>query len=282
MEAINNQNLSEQEFLVSELYFSKKLRSNEKYEIKSGHRNTFLFVVAGSIVLSHKQDKIIHISGKQFILLPERLNFQIVATQLTDIMCITFENDENEWVCTTLRRLIPNSNNAHFCFSPLDSNPIVQSYLNSLKYCFHKSLFSRYLYQIKQKEFFFLFSETYTLEEQLQIFCPMILRRRVDFRQFVLNNHLKIKTVPEFATLAGYSLSSFKRRFKEHFNESVYSWLQKKKAENVLQELQKENCDYKTIIRKFNFSSYNSFSKFCKKFLGETPSLIKKKNGAFK
>lgn len=277
MKAIDRQSLSEQEPSVSELYFSRKLKSGEKYEIKANHRNTFLFVIGGSIILSHKGDQIIHINGKQFILLPERLNYQIVATQLTDIMYITFENDENEWVCSMLRKLIPDSNSTCFSFGPLDLNHILLEYLNSLKYCFHKELFSRYLYQIKQKEFFFLFSKTYTLEEQLQMFCPMILRRTMDFRQFVLNNYLKIKTVPEFATLGGYSQSSFKRKFKEHFDESVYNWLQKKKAENILSELHKDNSDYKTIMKKFNFSSYNSFSKFCKKFLGETPPTIKAK-----
>lgn len=43
-----------------------------------------------------------------------------------------------------------------------------------------------------------------------------------NFRAFVCNNYERAQGVTDLASLAGMSLSVFKRRFAEHFNDSVY------------------------------------------------------------
>ena len=58
-----------------------------------------------------------------------------------------------------------------------------------------------------------------------------------NFRVFVCNNYDKAQGVAELASLAGMSLSVFKRRFAEHFNDSVYHWMMRQKALKIFSDI---------------------------------------------
>ena len=64
-----------------------------------------------------------------------------------------------------------------------------------------------------------------------------MIRPQDNFRVFVTNNYERAQGVTELAALAGMSLSVFKRRFAEHFNDSVYHWMMQQKAQKIYADI---------------------------------------------
>ena len=84
-------------------------------------------------------------------------------------------------------------------------------------------------HKMKAAELFMLIKLLYTSSEHAYFFQSLV-RPRDDFRSFVSNNYERAGSVAELAALAGMSLSAFKRRFAEHFEESVYRWMMHRKG----------------------------------------------------
>ena len=97
------------------------------------------------------------------------------------------------------------------------------------------------------------------------------------FEEFVLNNYKKVNTVKEFAELYCTSERSFGRKFKHCFNESPYRWMQKKKAERILEKISETEISFQDIAMDFNFKSQAHFSFYCKRMFGLTPRQLRNK-----
>ncbi len=84
-------------------------------------------------------------------------------------------------------------------------------------------------------------------------------------KKLIEDNCLHVKSVAELAQICGYSVSSFKRAFKEIFDEPIYQWILGKKADRLKERLSGEEVNLKEIIYEFGFfSSPAHFTKFCK------------------
>lgn len=81
-----------------------------------------------------------------------------------------------------------------------------------------------------------------------------------------------MKSVAELAQICGYSVSSFKRAFKEIFDEPYTNGYWVKRPIGLKTVWSGEEVNLKEIIYEFGFSSPAHFTKFCKKWLGMTPT----------
>lgn len=107
----------------------------------------------------------------------------------------------------------------------------------------------------------------------LPIYMSMI-QPQDNFRVFVCNNYDKAQGVAELAALAGMSLSVFKRRFAEHFNDSVYHWMMRQKALKIFTDIRDGEDSTKVLMNKYGFRHYTQFSRFCKNYLQATPAQL--------
>lgn len=110
---------------------------------------------------------------------------------------------------------------------------------------------------------------------RISFFIPLAFRfadYKGDLKKLIEDNCLHVKSVAELAQICGYSVSSFKRAFKEIFDEPIYQWILGKKADRLKERLSGEEVNLKEIIYEFGFSSPAHFTKFCKKWLGMTPT----------
>ena len=154
----------------------------------------------------------------------------------------------------------------------LSMHPFIEQLLSS---CFLLPQISdcvRY-HRIKASELFMLIKLLYTPTEHAYFFQTMI-QPRDNFRVFVCNNYDKAQSVAELAALAGMSLSVFKRRFAEHFNDSVYHWMQQQKARKILADIRDGEDSTKALMGKYGFRHYTQFSRFCKNYLQATPAQL--------
>lgn len=70
------------------------------------------------------------------------------------------------------------------------------------------------------------------------------------------------------------SLSVFKRRFAEHFDDSVYHWMMRQKAQRILTDIQDGEQSTRALMEKYGFRYYTQFSRFCKNYLQATPAQL--------
>ena len=154
----------------------------------------------------------------------------------------------------------------------LSMHPFIEQLLSS---CFLLPQISdcvRY-HRIKASELFMLIKLLYTPTEHAYFFQTMI-QPRDNFRVFVCNNYDKAQSVAELAALARMSLSGFKRRIAEHFNDSVYHWMQQQKARKILADIRDGEDSTKALMGKYGFRHYTQFSRFCKNYLQATPAQL--------
>ncbi len=128
-------------------------------------------------------------------------------------------------------------------------------------------------HKMKATELFMMIKVLYTPAEHAYFFQSMI-QPQDNFRVFVCNNYDKADGVVELAALAGMSLSVFKRRFAEHFNDSVYHWMMRQKALKIFTDIRDGEDNTKALMDKYGFRHYTQFSRFCKNYLQATPAQL--------
>lgn len=128
----------------------------------------------------------------------------------------------------------------------------------------------------KHKELIWLFTRYYTPEELRLFFHPMT-DEDVPFKSLVLAHYRKAEYTDRLAEMCGYGIYTFRRIFKKEFGISPYKWLTNKRAEHIRHRLSLPYIPFTDIIEEFHFSSAAHFSNFCKQFLGDTPTNLRKK-----
>lgn len=123
----------------------------------------------------------------------------------------------------------------------------------------------------KLQEIFFVLSGYYKPEMLGELLAPL-LRKEVDFKEFVMMNHFRAKSVQELAELRGIELRKFNKLFKETFNTPPYSWMLDQKADLIEERLADPTVPFKDIMEEFRFSSPSHFTVFCRRQFDRTPS----------
>lgn len=131
-------------------------------------------------------------------------------------------------------------------------------------------LIDKYLYQQR------IIAHQNILNEKVHKEIDILIKLAEPLHQYsfidsVFKHHSEAKDVKELAALCGYSYSTFKRLFSEHFHTSPYKWMLKQRKEQVMYLIQFSKFLPFEIADRCNFSSASYFNSFCKKYLGDTP-----------
>ena len=156
----------------------------------------------------------------------------------------------------------------------LQANETIQSFARLMDTYMQGGLEGDLLFDLKRQELFLLFFTTYPGEEAVSFFYPLI-GEGLEFKEFVISNHIKAKNVRQLARMANYSTSGFIKKFMRYFNESPYQWMLRHKAKVIRDEICASPIALKEIAYKYNFSTYQHFREFCKMQFGVTPSQLR-------
>ena len=233
-----------------------------------------LFILSGSLRLQHGTDTVRLVTSKQCVCLAR--NEQFIATA---------QDVETRIVVLSLVHRI------EFCeqdlfdkISPVDSpipnesapilsiHPAIEHLLVSFFEVPQMVECARF-HRMKTSELFMMIKVLYTPTEHAYFFQAMV-QPRDNFRVFVCNNYEKAQSVSGLAALAGMSLSVFKRRFAEHFNDSVYHWMMRQKALKIFSDIRDGEDSTRALMDKYGFRHYTQFSRFCKNYLQATPAQL--------
>lgn len=244
-------------------------------EVERTSSNVILFVIKGELEIAYNEFSKRRIKAHQMIVLPKSCHVHGTAYDNTKVMAFKFTEISHLCNKYSLQNLASHTHSISYNFRAQSIKEPVQKFLELLSFCLADGLNCKYYHELKADEVMILYRVYYTKEELAEFFYP-ILGLSIDFRALVLSNYRDARTVEELAQKTGYSVSKFKRKFNEEFDEPAYQWMQKQKAKHIKYKLSFETIDFATIIDEFGFSSPAHFSRFCKTQFGKTPSDYRK------
>lgn len=246
--------------------------AGEGVAFPAGRMVRILFVTSGSLMMEHGQTVRL-VTSKQCVCLGRGEHFAATAQDDTRIVVLSLihriefcEQDIFDRVMP-YDTVIPNDD-----VPKLSMHPSIECLLDGLFTIPEMSGCARY-HKMKATELFMMIKVLYTPTEHAYFFQSMI-QPQDNFRVFVCNNYDKAQGVAELASLAGMSLSVFKRRFAEHFDDSVYHWMMRQKALKIFGDIRDGEDSTKVLMNKYGFRHYTQFSRFCKNYLQATPAQL--------
>ncbi|HAC20550.1 MAG TPA: hypothetical protein DCF91_00465 [Porphyromonadaceae bacterium] len=256
-------------------FLLREFEQETSLEIERTSSNVILFVIKGELEIAYNEFSKRRVKAHQMIILPKSCH--VYGTAFDNTKVVVFKFTEITHLCTkySLQNLASHTQNITYKFRAQTIKKPVRKFLELLSHCLADGLNCKYYHELKADEVMILYRAYYTKEELAEFFYP-ILGLSIDFRSLVLSNYRDARTVEELAQKTGYSVSRFKRKFNEEFDESAYQWMQKQKAKHIKYKLSFETIDFATIIDEFGFSSPAHFSRFCKTQFGTTPSDYRK------
>lgn len=254
------------------VYFKQEvLRVGERFEHEGPDDVCMLFVLSGKISVLEQDKRQTYIETGEMVVLSSLAKQEVVVEE--DVEFIWFMSDYfNEFSAKLFHELEEDCSKINYRFDKLPIRKTLSSFLELLNYYLKQKIGCGYLLEEKREELFILLDAFYSRSELTLFLYPYVVIKDSDFKKMVIMNSLKAKGVPELIELCGYTAGGFKKMFKEVFGGSIYQWMLQQKAEKLRYRLAEDDVNLKALIDEFGFSSPAHFTKFCKKWLGKTPT----------
>ena len=252
---------------------SIELKKGEVIDIPFPY-NTIIFVLHGCVKIENKGEDNFELDNGNCIVIPAGTD--IVVSPRQDSSMVLYHLVNNYKLCSsfTFEKLFHLEKGNEIKSRVLNCNSSLQMAVEST---FHglKDMFqcSDY-YMLKIDEILFLLCAYYSKEELVGLFSPL-LSSDLPFKTFVFENYKNISSVEQFASLANMTKDGFIRKFKKIFGVTPGNWLIKNKMIKIKYELLNTNKVFKEISYDNGFSHVGSFSTFCSKNFGLSPSQIR-------
>lgn len=249
------------------------LRRKEKIENEVCKLNTIFFLVSGALTIDSEEFPNQTVREGEFLLHP--MGSAVEMTAVTDSEMIIYIFDYPPHICSEyFDKSIDLAQSIVPVHKVMSMKFPLRLFVQSLKTSLSDDLICQFFLRAKQTEFYCLLNSYYTKEELSEFYAP-IFKDGKTFRYFILQNYKKMKDVEEFAFKAGYSVSTFRRIFKEVFGMPAYQWMLKMKCENIKEDLSVHQLPVKDLCAKYGFDSLSNFSHFCKSNFGMSPRLLR-------
>ncbi len=254
-----------------------RLKKDDMYQINNSNSSCSLFMIEGAVRVNSGEYEGLRIMQKQMIFIPQNVEIRLESTM--ESKCILLFWDRNVSVCDKLfLSSLPSTDEnmeADDLILPIKKN--LMKVLDSVGTYLEAGLLCKHMHLLKQQELLLVLKGFYTKKE-LAAFFSTSTGIRQHFEKFVLENYKKVSSVKEFADLYYISERSFNRKFHSCFGESPYKWMQKKKAEQVLEMICDPELSFQEIARKFDFSSPSHLTAYCRRMYGMPPTQLREKN----
>lgn len=124
----------------------------------------------------------------------------------------------------------------------------------------------------KLKEFILLLSKTQNASSHLDFLSAIFKTNSIEFKATVNNNLYSTLSVDEFAKLCGMSVSSFKRKFTEVYNESPRKYFEKMKLLRASEMLTSNDLRISDIAYDCGFETISTFNRSFKTHFRKSPT----------
>ncbi|MFT6243533.1 MAG: AraC-like DNA-binding protein [Salibacteraceae bacterium] len=150
---------------------------------------------------------------------------------------------------------------------------LLQNFKESIKILIENpELADENIIKTKLREFVLLMSKSQNAPSQLDFLSALFKPNDVEFKSVIQHNLYANLSLDELAALCHLSVSSFKRKFKEAFNDSPKKYIAKKKVEKAANLLKTEGLRVSDIAYDVGFESLATFNRNFTSIYGKSPS----------
>ena len=251
------------------------LKEGEKMVIESGDFNSLLFLTLGNFEINSEERNDYVVREGHFVFCFRAYHYEIKA--LTDVEIVKAHFITAGATCDMIpfNSIVGKIKKISYKFTQVAMNEPMNLLLQSIKLYLGNSMNCNHLHRAKIQEMFIIFKFFYTPQIQLRTFYNLFDRNQ-SFVSLVRNNAPRVKTVEELADICGFSVQHFNNMFKQEFNDTPYSWMQKQRIQEIERILTDTNVPLKSIIKMYSFTNHGHFALFCRKYLHKTPLKIRK------
>jgi AraC-like DNA-binding protein len=158
-------------------------------------------------------------------------------------------------------------------FFLLKKHKLVPNYINSLEpYYNNNGDIDETFSELKREELLLILLKTNP--ELNSILFDFGIPSKIDLESFMNRNYKFNVSMERFAYLTGRSLSSFKRDFKQIFNDTPGRWLQKRRLQEAYFQLKRGQKKPLEIYLELGFEDLSHFSFAFKKLFNISPSEV--------
>lgn len=252
-------------------------KAHEQLVIDSQEKHTFVFLTKGAISVSINGCKTVNMTQPYLFFIPELSVAKIHILSNSRLMTMCFK--EYLPICSK-------ENMAELCsYMPMHTSPVhrlpvespLLTFLKTIEDILSLGTSCPSYHKLKVKELFFLLNTYYSSSDLASLLEPL-LYDNFKLKSFVYKNYRDVNTVNELVEKSGLSRTLFFEQFKKTFGISVKQWMLRKKAELINERLSESNVVLKEVMLDFGFSSASQFNRFCRVYLGDTPSNIVNNN----
>lgn len=240
--------------------------------------NVILIVLKGELLVNSQEYPGMIVTENHLIL--QAIGSKVELLALTDVEYIAFHFTEIPLLCPERYREILRLTEEPVVYTPLPLVTKLERMVTELADYLgtHPTPCHPYL-KLKGQELIYLLTTCYPLPIISPFFYP-ISTYTESFQYFVMRNYDKVKNTEEFAHLGGYTLTTFRRLFKNLYGVPVYVWMLNKKREGILNDLLHGKERIGVISTRYGFESMSHFAHFCKDSFGDTPRALRKRAAA--
>jgi len=155
----------------------------------------------------------------------------------------------------------------------IQNTVFITQFVNGLNIYFENpTLVTTELLILKLRELIFLLLQTDKASTIADLFDQLFTPREVKLKDIVQTHLFSDMTIGELATLAGQSLSSFKRNFQKKYNDSPANYIRIKRLNEAQKLLRISTLSISEICYHVGFNDLSHFSKAFKKHIGISPA----------
>ena len=252
-----------------------KLKEGDKLVVERGDFNSLLFLTVGNFEINSEERNDYVVREGHFVFCFRAFQYEITALSDVEIVKAHFITAGATCDMIPFNSIVGKIKKISYKFTQVAMNEPMNILLQSVKLYLDNSMKCNHLQRAKIQEMFIIFKFFYTPQIQLRTFYNLFDRNQ-SFVSLVRNNAPRVKTVEELADICGFSVQHFNNMFKQEFNDTPYSWMQKQRIQEIERLLTDTNVPLKSIIKMYSFTNHGHFALFCRKYLHKTPLKIRK------
>ncbi len=156
------------------------------------------------------------------------------------------------------------------------ASTLIKFYFDGITQLFkNKAALTNHILALKLKEIILLLLQTENSESIRQIMYSLFSDRVFTFKE-TIDAYIQLPvSIDDLAQLTNYSLSSFKRKFKEIYKTTPGTYITNKRLEQVAERLQYSTDSISAIGYECGFNSPEHLSRIFKKKYGTPPSVYR-------
>lgn len=228
----------------------------------------FLYVLQGEMQY-HRDEERVNIPHKHALFLnciqASKTISNLNAGSVNEIMIVNFHPDilkrvydrEMPFILQASERMVSNKS-----VEVLNNNFLIEKYIEGLLFYFqHPALVNDDILVLKLKEIILLLAQTPNARAVQTIFTQLFSPATYTFKQIIEANLFAQLSIDALARLNNLSLSSFKREFARHYNDTPANYIKTKRLEKAAELLVISTERIKDIAFSCGFNDLANFTK---------------------